>query len=135
MHDTILKSGSKYLPISRTPDDKADGLAGAVGTGIYTVAQLYQPAFVVELVHDGACCPALSLPAVKIGVHHSYRRYHISISILAFLYICKGAETGLTLFWLVALVLLFMLPLLRFRFQAFVALYSQLRAVFAPCGS
>ncbi len=45
-----------------------------------------------------------------------------------YLAICKGAETALTLFWFVALVLLFALPLLRFKFHALVALYSQLRA-------
>ena len=45
--------------------------------------------------------------------------------------ICKSAETGLTLFLFVALVLLFALPLLRFKFHALVALYSQLRAALA----
>ena len=45
--------------------------------------------------------------------------------------ICKSAETALTLFLFVALVLLFALPLLRFKFHALVALYSQLRAALA----
>lgn len=44
-----------------------------------------------------------------------------------YLVFCKGAETALTLFWFVALVLLFALPLLRFKFHAFVALYSVTR--------
>lgn len=35
-----------------------------------------------------------------------------------------SADTGRTLFVLLALVLLLMLPLLRLRFQAFVALFS-----------
>lgn len=38
-----------------------------------------------------------------------------------------SAETGRTRFVLLALVLLFMLPLLRFRFHALVALYSVAR--------
>ena len=38
-----------------------------------------------------------------------------------------SAETGRTLFVFVALVLLLMLPLLRFRFHALVALYSVAR--------
>ena len=40
------------------------------------------------------------------------------------LFIRKSAETGRTLFWFVALVLLFALPLLRFKFHALVALFS-----------
>lgn len=41
---------------------------------------------------------------------------------------------ALTLFLFVALVLLFALPLLRFKFHALVALYSQLRAALALGG-
>ena len=43
----------------------------------------------------------------------------------------RSAETARTLFLLLALVLLFILPLLRFKFQAFVALYSVRLAICA----
>ena len=43
--------------------------------------------------------------------------YYVSASV-------RSAETGRTLFVFDALVLLLALPLLRFRFQAFVALFS-----------
>ena len=45
------------------------------------------------------------------------------------LFICKSAETGRTLFWFVALVLLFALPSFRFKCHALVALFSVCNAV------
>lgn len=46
--------------------------------------------------------------------------------------VCRSAETGRTLFLFVALVLLFALPLLKFKFQALLALYSVLRNFVLP---
>ena len=118
MYHTITEVSSKDLAVFRTGNDESDAGGRMIFPRVNLVSQADKILAVVQHIVNSAGRATLVLQAQVVSAEYILVSHHINSILLI------DSDTGRTLKELVLLLLLLKLPLLKFRFQAFVALFS-----------